>query len=55
MNRSSYGRRPVFSDRIADVAPLRSVRQQQDVNKKAADELGDGKRHRFLAVAPLHP
>ena len=26
---------------------------RQDVNEKAADELGDGKRHRLLAIAPL--
>jgi len=28
---------------------------RQDVNEKAADELGDGKRHRLLATAPLEP
>jgi hypothetical protein len=28
---------------------------RQDVNEKAADELGDGKRHRLLAIAPLDP
>ena len=28
---------------------------RQDVNEEAANELGDGKRHRLLAIAPLDP